>query len=209
MYKLPQLNYLYDGLEPFIDTHTLGFHYNIHEYNYLKNLIILLNKNNYDYRYSLEELIYHIDEFNSNDREDILYNLGGVLNHNLYFHSMNTSERRTKMMGNLLMKVERKYGSYEGFYEEFKKSALKSKGSGYTFLVMDRRGDIDIINTSNQDTPLVMGYIPLFTIDMWEHAYYINYGPNKSEYLDNFKRVADFSLANKIYNEKKILVFFD
>ena len=88
MYSLPKLPYLYQDLEPYIDTHTLGLHYNIHTKNYLNKLNELLNENKYDYRYNLNELIYHLDEFKPSIREDILYNLGGVLNHILYFNSM-------------------------------------------------------------------------------------------------------------------------
>ena len=85
MYKLTSLPYLYQDLEPFIDTHTLGLHYRIHANNYLNKLNVLLKDNNYDFRYRIEELIYHLNEFNVSDRNNILYNLGGVLNHELYF----------------------------------------------------------------------------------------------------------------------------
>ena len=88
MYQLPELNYSFDELEPYIDTHTVGLHYHKHEQNYLNKLNQLLIKNNYDYHYSLDELIYHINEFPKNDWDDILFNLGGVLNHNLYWKSM-------------------------------------------------------------------------------------------------------------------------
>ena len=87
MYKLPKLPYLFQDLEPFIDTHTLGVHYHKHQQNYLNNLNNILKKNNYDYRYNINELIFHINEFKL-DKENLLYNLGGVINHNLYWKSM-------------------------------------------------------------------------------------------------------------------------
>ena len=89
IYKLEELPYLFEDLEPYIDTHTLALHYRIHQNNYLTKLNNILKNNNYDYRYNINELIYHINEFKNEDREDILYNLGGVLNHNLYWKSMN------------------------------------------------------------------------------------------------------------------------
>ena len=200
MYQLPRLPYLYQDLEPFIDTHTMGLHYNKHQKNYINQLNNLLKKNNYDYRYNINELIYHIKEFKPSDRGDILYNLGGVLNHNLYWKSMNNNERKQLPLGKLRNILEKEYGSYENFKKIFKNTALKLKGSGYTFLVL-KGNKLDIINLPNQETPLSYGLIPLFTIDMWEHAYYLNYEYDKAKYLDNFFEIADFTYANQILNK--------
>ncbi len=198
MYQLPELNYSFDELEPYIDTHTVGLHYHKHEQNYLNKLNQLLIKNNYDYHYSLDELIYHINEFPKNDWDDILFNLGGVLNHNLYWKSM--SPKHILPYGKLKLYIERKYGSYDNLWSKIKEKALSLKGSGYTFLVLNRNYDLEIINTLNQTTPLSMGYMPLFNIDMWEHAYYLNYKNEKENYIDNFKKIADFTNASNIFN---------
>ena len=199
MYKLPILPYLFQDLEPFIDTHILALHYHKHQQNYLNNLNNILKKNNYDYRYNINELIFHINEFKL-DKENLLYNLGGVINHNLYWKSMNTPLLRQLPNNSLLNKINETYGNYDNFYNIFKEKALSIKGSGYTFLVMDKNKDIYIIITSNQDNPILMGYIPLLNIDMWEHAYYINYLYDKNKYLDNYKEIIDFSYANHLYN---------
>lgn len=199
MYQLPKLPYLFQDLEPYIDTHTMGLHYKKHAMNYLNKLNEILIKNNYDFRYSLEELVCHIDEFPVSSREDILFNLGGVLNHNLYWKSM--SPKREKPMNELKNHIEKTFGSYEEFWNSFKEEALKLKGSGYTFLVLKKGGILDIINMSNQETPLLLGYIPLFNIDLWEHAYYINYENEKARYIDNFEKIADFKNANMIYEK--------
>lgn len=199
MYQLPKLPYLFQDLEPYIDTHTMGVHYHKHYQNYLNKLNDLLVKNNYDYRYSLNELIYHINDFSVSDRENILFNLGGVINHNLYFRSMNPSQGQ-KPLGQFKVQIDRTFGSYEEFWKLFKEKALQLKGSGYTFLVLKRDGQLDIINVANQDIPLLLGYIPLFNVDMWEHAYYLNYENDKEKYLDNFKVIADFRNASKIFN---------
>lgn len=113
---------------------------------------------------------------------------------------MNNPTKVQKPYGNLLLAIEKQYRSFDNFYETFKANALKLKGSGYTFLVLKSNGELDIINMSNQQTPILLGYIPLFTIDMWEHAYYLNYQNDKTKYLDNFKIISDFTNANKIYN---------
>ena len=199
MYKLPKLSYLFQDLEPYIDTHTMGLHYHKHHQNYLDKLYALLIDNNYDYRYSLEELLYHINEFPVSSREDILFNLGGVLNHNLYWKSISPSQDG-KPSGQLMINIEKTFGSYDKFFEKLKEKAMKLKGSGYTFLVLKKDGMLDIINVSNQETPLSYGYMPLFNIDMWEHAYYINYENDKKKYLDNFEKIADFSYASKVFN---------
>jgi len=199
MYSLPKLQYSYQELEPFIDTHTMSIHYNKHEKNYLNELNKVLIKNNYNFKYTLSELVYHIDEFPLEDRGIILYNLGGVLNHNLYWKSMSPNNR--EMPNNKLKKyIDEKYGNYEKFWDALKDKALKLKGSGYVFLVIKNSGDLDIINMPNQDTPLSLGFIPIFNIDLWEHAYYLNYENDKAKYLDNFKEIADFTNANKIFN---------
>lgn len=199
MYQLPKLPYLFQDLEPYIDTHTMGLHYHKHHQNYVDKLNELLMKNNYDYRYNLNELIYHINEFPVSNREDILFNLGGVLNHNLYWRSINPRQGQ-KPIGQLKNYIERTYGSYEKFWSIFKDSAMKLKGSGYTFLVLKRDGQLDIINVSNQDTPFALGYMPLFNVDLWEHAYYLNYENDKKKYLDNFEKISDFRNASRIFN---------
>jgi len=199
MYELEKLLYLYQDLEPFIDTHTMGLHYNKHAKNYLNNLNGLLKKNRYDYRYNINELVFHINIFPLEDRENILFNLGGIINHNLYFKSMDKQEARQLPRGKLLEKINETYGGYDEFYDLFKEKALTLKGSGYTFLVINKDNNIEIINVKNQDLPLLMGYIPLLNMDMWEHAYYLNYKNNKSEYIDNFKDIIDFTYANNLY----------
>ena len=199
MYQLPVLSYSYQELEPYVDTHTMGLHYHKHEGGYLNRLNELLMKNHYDYRYSLGELLYHINEFPLSDQEDLLYNLGGVLNHNLYWKSMSPKERQYPT-GKLMEQIQIKYGSYEKFWETFKQTALKLKGSGYTFLVLKNDGQLDIINVANQQTPLSMNYVPLFNVDMWEHAYYLNYENDKVKYLNQFQLIADFTNASQIFN---------
>ncbi len=132
------------------------------------------------------------------NKEDIIFNLGGVLNHDLYFKSLSISFN--KPTGNLEKSINKKYGSFDNFYSKLKEEALKLKGSGYTFLVIDNLGNLEIINLSNQDFPLFYGYIPLINIDLWEHAYYLNYQNDRSKYLDNLKEVIDFTNASNIYN---------
>ena len=200
MYQLPPLPYLFQDLEPYIDTHTMGLHYHKHEQSYLDKLNKLLEKNNYDYNYDIDELFYHLDEFNKEDQKAILYNLGGVLNHNLYFKSMSPKEKQLPV-GKLKEDIEKKYGSLDNLFAIFKETAMNLKGSGYTFLVVNKEGNLEIISLSNQDLPMTFGYLPLLNMDMWEHAYYLNYQNKKEDYIDNFLIIIDFTNANNIYNK--------
>ena len=113
MYKINDLPYDYDALEPFIDTHTLGLHYNKHQKNYLKKLNELLLKNNYNFKYSIEELPKYVSMFNDDDIEDILFNLGGVINHNLYFDSISPKKEEPNIL--LKNKINNNFGSYDKF----------------------------------------------------------------------------------------------
>ena len=198
MYKLKELPYLYQDLEPYIKTHTMGLHYHKHAENYLNKLNQILTQNNYKFNYQLNELLFHIDEFPQEVQEDILFNLGGVINHNLYFYSIGKDSAKPE--GLFKSYLERKYQNLDNFFQKLKEKALKLKGSGYTFLVINAKQELDLINLPNQQTPWLIGNIPLFCIDLWEHAYYLTYENDKEKYIDNFIEIADFSLASKIFN---------
>ncbi len=197
MYTLKKLNYLFQDLEPYIDTHTMGLHYNKHFRGYLNKLNLLLVKNKFKFQYPLSELYFYLNSFSYDDREAIVFNLGGVLNHELYFDSL--ASKVVLPAGDLEKQIVKQFGSYETFVEKFKDVSKSLKESGYTFLEISLNGDLIINNRSNQDSPLFHGNIPLFCIDLWEHAYYINYENNRDVYLDNIFNVVSFSYANKLY----------
>lgn len=202
MYEAKPLEYDNSALEPYIDTETLYIHYNKHYLNYLNKLNALLKSVEYDNRYTKEELVNHIDEFPIDIRDDILYNLGGVLNHELYFESLGPNNN-TNISGNLKEKVIKDYGSVETFLEEFKRQTKILVGSGYTFLVINKEKKLEIVNFSNQETPYSYGLIPIMTIDLWEHAYYLKYKNDRDKYIDAFFKIIDFNKVNNQY-EKNI-----
>lgn len=196
MYEKIKLDYT--SLEPHIDNKTLDLHYNTHYNNYINKLNELLKRNNYDYRYSMEELVTRIDIFDMKDRGEILFNLGGSLNHELYFYGM-SDKNNNRPIGNLKNAIDKEFGSYDKFREEFMKKALEVKGSGYTFLVLEDK-KLRIINTSNQDTPISYGFVPIMNVDVWEHAYYLRYNANRRSYIENWFEVIDFEKTEKLYN---------
>ena len=198
MYNLKPLNY--NSLEPVLSSNTINTHYDSHYKKYMNTLNNLLIKNNYDYRYTKEELVSHIDIFPISDRDDILYNLGGVLNHELYFENM-SQNKNNKPTSLLLEKINKQYGSYEKFKEEFIKTTSYLVGSGYTFLVVNKENNLEIINLSNQETPYYYNLKPIMTIDLWEHAYYLDYKNNRNLYVNDFFSVVDFNIIEKNYEK--------
>lgn len=200
MYQERALTYDYNALEPFISPRTLAIHYNNHYKGYLEKLNKYLKDANYDFKYSKEELVNNIDEFPIDVRDEILYNLGGVLNHELYF-SIIGPKRNTRPSAELLEALKKSFGSFDGFLKEFSRMAKLTVGSGYTSLVLKPDNSLEIINTSNQDVPYVYGLIPILNIDLWEHAYYLDYQSNRNLYIDNFFNLIDYENVSKIYEE--------
>jgi len=172
----------YSSLMPFISDTTLEKHYNIY-LNYLKKLNELLSTTNNVY--SKAYLVQHIDVLPLSIRGEVLYNLSGVINHELYFFGLsndNSSNTNNKLYNDIVAN----FGSYDNFKNQFREQALNVKGSGYTFLVMDNNKKFRIINTSNQDNPYYYGYVPLMALDVWEHAYYLDYYSNRGDYINRF-----------------------
>lgn len=200
MYKKVNLKYKYDDLEPHIDRNTLYVHYNNHYLKYLSNLNELV-KDEYN-NYTKEQLALNIDVVPINIRGEVLYNLGGVINHEIYFNTMNKPSS-SKPYGEVLREINSVYGSYENFKKEFIRVANNLKGSGYTFLVLDRRNNLFIINTSNQDTPYYYGLYPILALDLWEHAYYLKYKYKREDYIINWFNLIDFTAVNDLYKKAK------
>ena len=187
----------YSSLEPYIDDKTLDLHYNIHYRNYSDKLKKLLKENNYDYKHSAIYLAQNIDIIPIVDRDEVLFNLGGYLNHTLYFY--NLTNKKKKIPDGMLESINKYFGTFSTFKEEFINMAKEVKGSGYTFLVIDKNNKLRIINTSNQDTPYYYGFSPIMTIDVWEHAYYLKYTYDRSKYLENIFNIIDFEKVYKLY----------
>ena len=199
MYNMIELSYSYDALEPYIDTRTVGIHYNNHYKGYLTRLNNLLKNQNFSFNYPLNEIPKRIDEFSIESRGDILFNAGGVLNHELYFLNMSPNKNNLPK-GKLKEAIDFEYGSFENFKKEFIRMAMLLKGSGYTFLVVKNNG-LQIVNMSNQETPYTYDMIPIMTIDLWEHAYYLKYQNNREEYINNFFHIVNFDYIEQLYEK--------
>lgn len=186
----------FDVLEPMISTRTLYYQDRFYE-----KAIEQLNQIKKDER-PLEEMVIHIDEYPLEDRGMLLYLAGRILNHELYFNSIGKNNHMP--VGKLKEKIIETYGSYEQFIEEFKRKSFHLVGSGYTFLVMDREGNLKIVNLPNEETPYLYGMIPIMALDLWEHSYYLDSQDRMIEYIDAFFEVIDYEKINDRY-EKNIL----
>ena len=200
MYQKEILNYGYNGLEPYISASTIDVHYNKHYLGYLNKLNNLLNDEGYKYEYIKEDLVNHIDMFHISKRDGILYTLGGVLNHELYFDSM-SSLKNNIPTGNLKIAIDKEYGNFDNFKDQFIKIANEMVGSGYTFLVVNKEKKLEILNFSNQDTPYSYGLVPILALDLWEHAYYLDYLNDRASYIKNFFQIIDFDKVNNKYEK--------
>ncbi len=190
----------YSTLKPVIGDETLFVHYNKHYLGYLEKLNNILEKNNYNYQYTKTQLVNKMELFPIDDRGDILYNLGGTLNHELYFKILGGNGIPS---GKILEKINRDFGSYDNFIEEIKEKAKKLVGSGYVFVVLNSAKQLQVIATPNQETPYSYGFLPIMAIDLWEHAYYLDYLNNRSTYVDKILTIINYDQVNEVY-EKEI-----
>lgn len=199
MYERIKLDY--KTLEPAIEDRTLNLHYNVHYKNFTDKLNELLTESNYDYNYPAIFLAKNTNIIPIDNINEIMYNLGGYLNHSLYFY--NLTDKRKKVPQKLLEEINKTFGSFESFKNLFIQNAKNIKGSGYSFLVVDNNSNLRIINMTNQDTPYYYNFIPIMTIDVWEHSYYLKYTYKREEYLNNVFNIIDWDKVYKLFLQSK------
>lgn len=201
MYDKVTLPYPYNGLEPYIDAQTVEIHYTKHLQSYVNNLNNLLK--GYEYftnGKTLEEILKHPKDIPVKIRTGVINQGGGVLNHNLYFSILSPNSKK-KPEGKLLECINKAFGSFDEFKEELSKASINQFGSGYGWLVINRKGNLEIVGTENQDNPVSKGLIPLLNIDVWEHAYYLKYKNLRADYVNNIWNIIDWAKIEKIYND--------
>lgn len=201
-FELVPLPYPYDALEPYIDAETVMIHHDKHLKAYVDNLNKTLSAYPKYQLWTLKKLITSICQLPVEVQIPVKNNAGGVYNHNLYFSIMN-KPNNTKPSENLLILIENAFGSLERFKTNFKNAALNQFGSGYAWLVIDTYGQLSIMSSSNQDTPLMQNVHPLILIDVWEHAYYLKYQNRRAEYIDNWWNVLDWDVVSRNYSDFK------
>lgn len=178
MIKLMELPYNIDALEPYISRQTVGFHYLKHHKGYVEKLNKLISGTEFE-TMTLEEIITNAHK--KNEHLDIYHNAAQVWNHNFYWQSLNPDGGEPNKK--LLEKIEETFGSYNDFKDIFKQKAMEQFGSGWAWLAEDGNGNLLCYNTSNADNPLIFGHTPLLTIDVWEHAYYLDCQNLRADYV--------------------------
>ena len=200
MFTLPQLPYSYDGLEPYIDARTMEIHLTKHHQAYVDNL----NKALISYpeleKKSLEELLQNLNRLPEPIQAAVRNNGGGHYNHSLFWNMMKKNGSLLKK-GLLAQELEKKFGHIDSFKESFENAAKSRFGSGWAWLLINSRGDLEIISTANQDAPLMLGAEPLLGLDVWEHAYYLQYQNRRSDYIQSWWNVVNWDYVQQRYQD--------
>lgn len=177
-FELPELGYQFGDLAPMMSQETLSFHYGKHFRAYVDNLNQLVDGSKYE-GLSLTELVRKAPE------GPVADNAGQVLNHSLFFEQLMPAPNAKRPTGEFLFLIEQSFGSFELMIEQLNRAAASFFGSGWTFLAMDEAGELKILSLSNGDNPLRYNLVPLLAIDVWEHAYYLDYQNRRKDYLQN------------------------
>ena len=198
-FELPKLNYAFDALEPNIDAKTMEIHYGKHHNGYTNNLNNIISGTDNEGK-SIEDICKYLDLENKGLRN----NGGGFYNHNLFWEIMGPNGGR-EPSGEISESINLNFGSFENFKNEFSKAAATRFGSGWAWLCAHPDGKLEICSTANQDNPLMpngCGGNPILCLDVWEHAYYLNYQNRRPDYINAFFNVINWEEVNNRFINK-------
>ncbi len=194
------LPYEYDALVPVLDEETLTFHHDKHYKTYVDNLNGALADYPELQKKSLTELLSQLNMLPGAVQTAVRNNGGGVYNHELYFDSMKEPVGQ-EPSGALAEAIDRDFGSYRQWKEQMKQAAVGKFGSGWAWLVADGDGILSIVQTANQDVPDLEDYTPILLVDVWEHAYYLQYQNRRADYVDGWFGLINWRKAGKRYED--------
>lgn len=203
MYKQFSLPYSYDALEPHIDAVTMETHYSKHHTGYTNNLIEAVKKLGEEK--DIVELLSSLDKIEDKKlRKTIRNNGGGFYNHNIYFDTL-SPDGGGEPEGELAEAIKQSFGSFEEMKEKLSELSIGQFGSGWGWLSANKEGKLKLSSTPNQDNPLMEndGYVPIFGIDVWEHAYYLKYKNLRGDYVKNIYNVVNWKRVAELYEEVK------
>lgn len=200
-FELPKLKYSFDALEPHIDARTMEIHHGKHHGGYTSKLNDAIKGTDLEGK-TIENILQNLDKSNTAVRN----NGGGYYNHNLFWEIM-SPDGGGKPEGELASAIDAAFGSFEAFKDEFSKAAATRFGSGWAWLCVHEGGKLEICSTPNQDNPLMpdtgCGGTPILGLDVWEHAYYLNYQNRRPDYIGAFWNVIDWKeVASRFAKEK-------
>lgn len=198
MFTLPDLSYDYAALEPFIDKETMQIHHDKHHGTYVKNLNDALAGHDDLFAMPVEALVKNLDKVPEDIRTKVRNNGGGHANHAMFWASMAPSGKDGggEPTGILADAIKSAFGDFPKFQEAFGKAALGRFGSGWAWLIATN-GALSIVDTPNQDTPLMEGKTPILGLDVWEHAYYLKYQNKRADYIAAWWNVVNWREVEK------------
>ena len=200
-FTLPKLGYAYDALEPHIDARTMEIHHTKHHSGYTNKLNTAIEGTDLAEE-SIEDILQNLNTSNTNLRN----NGGGYWNHKLFWEILNP-EDRGRLSGELLDAVNTAFGSKDAMVEQFSKAAATRFGSGWAWLCVHPGGKLEICSSANQDNPMMPGIgcggTPIMGLDVWEHAYYLNYQNRRPDYINAFFSVVNWNVVEKKYADNK------
>ena len=194
-FKLPELNFSYDALEPSIDARTMEIHHSKHHNGYTNNLNNAINDTDLDSA-SIESILAHLDM----DNKGLRNNAGGYYNHKLFWEVISPVDNGN-ISDTMLNLINTSFGSFDSFKDQFSKAAATQFGSGWAWLCVKADGKLEVCGTANQDNPLMpnigCGGTPILGVDVWEHAYYLNYQNRRVDYISAFMDLINWKVVEK------------
>lgn len=200
-YSLPPLPYAFDALEPHIDARTMEIHHGKHHQAYITNVNAALEGTGMD-AHPIEEVLKNINDVPEAKRQAVINNGGGHANHTLFWQIMgpNAGGEPTGAIGDA---IQGELGGFAKFQEDFSKAGATRFGSGWAWLVVGKDKKLQVLSTANQDSPLMQGLTPILGMDVWEHAYYLNYQNRRPDYIKAFFNVINWTKVGEFYAAAK------
>lgn len=198
-YTLPDLPYEYDALEPHIDERTMKIHHTKHHQGYTNKVNAALEGHSFA-DLPIEEVLQQINQVPQDIRQAVINNGGGYANHKLFWTVL-SPDGGGAPSGELADDINETFGGFDQFKEKFSSSAAGQFGSGWGWLCVDQNGNLKVISTPNQDSPYMNGLTPILGVDVWEHAYYLNYQNRRPDYLQAFWNIVNWDQVAENYNE--------
>ena len=198
-YQLPALPYAYDALEPYVDTQTMQIHHTKHHQTYINNINAGISGSEWE-KFSVEELVKRVNEVPKELKNNVMNNAGGHANHSLFWTIM-SPQGGGAPTGAIAQAIDQQLGGYEAFKTAFTQAALTRFGSGWAWLSVTAEQKIVVESSANQDSPLMHGNTPILGLDVWEHAYYLQYQNRRPEYIAAFYNVIHWDEVNRRYAE--------
>ena len=200
-YKLPDLPYAYDALEPHIDARTMEIHHDKHHAGYTKKVNAALEGTKFEDQ-PIEEVLGNINNVPEDIRQKVINTGGGYANHNLFWTIMSPNGGG-EPGGELADAIDSTFGSFSKFKDQFAETAKGRFGSGWAWLCVRNNGKLEMLSTPNQDSPYMNGLTPILGLDVWEHAYYLKYQNRRPDYISAWWNVVNWDQVAKYYDEAK------